>query len=357
MQAEWLNDSRAQFLKLSPRLPHALLIHGEAGVGKHLLAMEMVAALICDKPETRSGALIACGQCKSCAMFKSDNHPDFHYICSERIHDVNASAHLAYAARYLEPLEKRNKRKPRAVISVDQIRTLIDDFALSHHSSEHKVALIQPADAMNTSASNALLKLLEEPNPESILILVCNDPGRLPMTIRSRCITLAVKTPELEQSRSWLVSQGLDAQRAAQALAISGNSPLLALSYAESEQIEQFKLMLKVLNSLANEGMSPIDAREAMLKLQSPAILLSWLQLIISWLVAAGDSRGQKVTFSWQAYQRELAAISKRFANDRRLALFRLYDELNDLKRQNVEVINPSMVLDKWLISFSQKLA
>lgn len=357
MQAEWLSESRAQFLKLSHRLPHALLIHGEAGVGKHLLAMEMVAALICETPQIQANVLIPCGQCKNCIMFESGNHPDFHYISSERIHDANASAHLSYAARYLESIEKRNKRKPRAVISVDQIRSLIDDFALSHHSSEHKVALIQPADAMNTNASNALLKLLEEPNPDSILILVCNDPGRLPMTIRSRCITLAVKIPELDQSRPWLVSQGLDMQRAAQALAISGNAPLLALNYAQSEQIEQFKSLLKVLNSLANECMNPVDAREALLKLQSPAILLSWLQMLMGWLVAMDEGQEQEERFAWQAFRRELASISRCFSNNRRLALFILYDELSNIKRQDVEVINAGLMMDKWLISFAQKLA
>ena len=64
MCPDWLNDSRTQFFKLSQRLPHAILIHGEAGIGKHLLAMEIVAALICDSPDTQSGVLLACGQCK-----------------------------------------------------------------------------------------------------------------------------------------------------------------------------------------------------------------------------------------------------------------------------------------------------
>lgn len=357
MQTEWLNGSRAQFLKLSNRLPHALLIYGEPGVGKHLLAMELVAALICDTPQTQSGVLVSCGQCRNCTMFESGNHPDFHYISSERIHDAGATAHLSYARRYLEPVEKRNKRKPRAVISVDQIRALIDDFSLSHHSSEHKVALINPAEAMNTSSFNALLKLLEEPNPDSVLVLVCDDPGRLPMTIRSRCISLKVKTPEIAQSQSWLISQGLDAQRAVQALAISGNAPLLALHYAQSGQIEQFRSLLNEMNSLINEGMSPIDVRVALLKLQSPAILLSWLQKLMRWLIAAEEIRGNGGQFVGQAYQRELVGISRRFANGRRLALFSLYDELSSIKRQDLEVINPAMTLDKWLISFSQKLA
>ncbi len=359
MYPEWLNNSRAQFLSLSRRLPHALLIHGEPGVGKHLLAMEIVAALICDQAVETERGLEACGQCKNCVMFDSGNHPDFHYISTERDHDAKASAHLSYAERYLEALDKRGKRKPRAGISVDQIRSLIDDFALSHHSSDHKVALIQPADAMNTNAANALLKLLEEPNPDSVLLLVCDDSSRLPMTIRSRCITLAVQTPDTELSLPWLQAQGLDASDAAQALAISGNAPLLALDYAKSAQVEHFRSLLKVLNALVNEGMSPVEAREALLKLQSPAILLAWLQKVVSWLIATQGMeqslRGKQ--FSWQAYQRELGLISKRFDVKRSPALFSLYDDLSQLKRQNIEVINSGLMLDKWLIAFSQKLA
>jgi len=352
---QWLNTGRAQFLQLNTRLPHAILIHGDAGIGKHILAMEFVAALLCDAP-IQNEMLLACGQCHSCRMFISGNHPDFHYISSEHYAVSGASAHLAYTERYFEPPEKRSKRKPRKVISVDQIRLLIDDFALSQHSAKRKVALIQPADRMNLNASNALLKLLEEPSPDNNLILVCDDPGRLPMTIRSRCIVLSVALPDLEQVLPWLLSQGKNELDSRQALAISGGAPLLALTYIESGQVAQFKELMAMMSSLLSEGLSPIEARESIIKLQSLGIILSWMQMVMSWLIVQIGYSDRERQSAGHAYQRELSIILKRLHESKSPAIFQLYDELSAMKHQDMDVVSPGLQLDKWLISYARRL-
>lgn len=353
----WLDAGRARFSQLNTRLPHAILIYGDAGIGKHILAMELVAALLCDAPVSHPQALLACGQCKNCRMFASENHPDFHYISSEQYAVSGASAHLAYTERYFDAAEKRARRKPRKVITVDQIRLLIDDFALAQHSAGRKVALIQPADRMNLNASNALLKLLEEPNPDSNLILVCDDPGCLPMTIRSRCVALSIALPEAEQTLPWLLSQGQNEADSRAALAISGGAPLLALKYIESGQVTQFKTLMTLLAALLVEGLSPIEARENMLKLASINSILSWLQMIMNWLIIYAGYSERERQRAQHAYQRELALILKPLQAGNRATLFQLYDDLSALKRQDLDVLNPGLLLDKWLISYTQRLA
>ncbi len=357
MDYPWLQAGREQFVRLSAQLPHALLVYGSPGLAKHTLAMEMVAALLCESEPVAGEPRRACGRCRSCTMFSSFNHPDFHYLSSEQFVESRDNPDLVYTRRYLDPPEKRGKRKPRKVISVDQVRALIDSFALSSHSAAYKVALIEPAEAMNINASNALLKLLEEPSPGSVLILVGNDLSRLPMTIRSRCIALAVDTPEEGQVLSWLMAQGLSEATAQKATAIAGGAPLTALQYARSEEISGFERLLETLTGLLNRQLDPVEAREALLKLQALPVLLAWLQKLMNWMIRysqTGDTHGGA---PWRGYQRQFSALSRKLAGVSQAVLFELYDELLELRHQDLDVVNSAMLLDKWLISFARRLA
>ena len=352
MTYAWLENAREQYARLSARLPHALMIQGPAGIGKGQFAIEIVASLVCDAPVLSQQTVSACGQCRNCTMFHSGNHPDFHFVSTELYVKDNTAASLSYAERYLEDPAKRAKRKPRRVISVEQIRQLINDFAFSHHSAKHKVALIQPADAMNSNAANALLKLLEEPNPDSVLILVCDNIAALPLTIRSRCISIQVKIPAIDQSVSWLLTQGVNQSTAQQALAISCGAPLIALSYCESEEIEHFKAVLKVLGAIVNQDINPITAREDLIRLQQPDVLLAWLQIILKWLIMMSANQDDNSDKAWRAYEKELLPLFSVTQGISKVGLFRLYDALLDAIKQDLSVANVSLMLDKWLILF-----
>jgi DNA polymerase-3 subunit delta' len=356
MNYDWLASARDQFVRLSAQLPHAMLIQSARGMGKHKLATEMVSSLLCEAPVKHEQSLQACGKCRNCTMFDSGNHPDFHYISSERYVESNDSVLAHYAERYLEAPEKRGKRKPRKIISVDQIRALIDNFGLSNHSADRKIALIMPADTMNINASNALLKLLEEPNPDSVIILVCNDLSRLPMTIRSRCIGLNVDPPLLEQAVAWLTSQGVSDDKAYKALAICGGAPLLALDYIRADEVNDFEAVLEALLAMQDGGIGPVETREVLLKLQPPAVLLNWLQLVINWLISNLQNQAHSGPAPWKAYTRVFSKLSRRSDVSKRAALFRLYDELLSIKKQDTDIVNPGLLLDKWLISYSRLL-
>jgi DNA polymerase-3 subunit delta' len=189
------------------RLPHALLLAGAAGLGKRAFADAFVAALLCE----RAGES-ACGQCRACALLKAGSHPD--------------------AVRVT--LGLRDDGTPRTEIAVDQIRALGERLALTPQFGGMQIALIDPADAMNASAANALLKTLEEPTPATVIVLIADRPARLPATIRSRCQRIDFHAPPREQALRWLTGQGVDAKTAAKALDVAAGNPGIALELAKS---------------------------------------------------------------------------------------------------------------------------
>jgi len=179
-------------------LPHALLLCGPAGLGKRALTEAFVRARLCESP--RDGN--ACGTCKTCKLLAAGTHPD----------------------RMLVTLEINEKTgKLRKEIVVDQIRDLSSRLAMSSQLGGWQVAVIDPADAMNTPAQNALLKTLEEPTDASLIVLVADQPWRLSATIRSRCQRLDFAVPAREEALAWLSARGVESAEAV--LAAAGGNP------------------------------------------------------------------------------------------------------------------------------------
>lgn len=216
----WNQARFTQLMADRGRMPHALLLHGPAGVGKLDMAEEMARGLLCESPVQGR----ACGACDACNWFEQGNHPDF---------------------RRLEPLEndspgedeekaaKPTKRGGR-LITVEAVRDVTDFLSLSAHRGGWRVALVQPAELMNTAAANALLKTLEEPPPGVLLILVSHQMGRLLPTVVSRCRKVHVGLPARGQSLDWLRQMGVAGEE--ELLAEAGGAPLAALSFADPER-------------------------------------------------------------------------------------------------------------------------
>lgn len=196
----------------SGRLHHALLIAGPAGLGKRALAEALVAAALCQQ-RAEAGA---CGTCRACRLLAAGTHPD--------------RAHVSFA--------ERDDGKLRSELTIEQIRTLSARLALSSQFGGLQLAIIEPAEAMNVSAANALLKTLEEPASDTIMILVADQPARLPATIRSRCQRIDVALPAERQALDWLRAQGLTEAAAAQALATAAGNPGLALAWSGDGRLE-----------------------------------------------------------------------------------------------------------------------
>ena len=161
---------------------HAYLLHGPAGIGKRALAERLMARLLCLSPS----GLDACGSCKSCHLLAAGTHPD-NFV-----------------------LEPEEADKP---IKVDQVRELVDFVVQTAQLGGRKVVLLEPAEAMNLNAANALLKSLEEPSGNTVLLLISHQPSRLLPTIKSRCVQQACPLPSEAMSLAWLPASFIPAVR------------------------------------------------------------------------------------------------------------------------------------------------
>jgi DNA polymerase-3 subunit delta' len=179
------------------RIAHAYLFHGNEGVGKDAAAIEFAKLLNCTNIEN-DGSCDRCDSCKKISSFKSEY---FHFICalpSGRSEQTNSDpleklAPSDYEA-YLEQLSLKAENPYHHVnipdannIRINSIRDLVNRIYFSAGKNYKKVFLISEAEKMKQEAANALLKVLEEPPKNSVIILTTSKPNSLPPTVIGRC--------------------------------------------------------------------------------------------------------------------------------------------------------------------------
>lgn len=211
----WQRDVAQHWLSNTERFAHAWLIHGLAGVGKTRFARAAAAALLCTQPVEH----LACGVCEACLWCKHGNHPDLRLIRPEAV----ALAEDSHEAT-------DSKKTPSKEIRVEQLRQLHSWFNTATHRGGYRVAVLYPAESLNTISANALLKVLEEPPANTLFLLVADAPDRLLPTILSRCRRLPLPVPSKEEGMHWLQSQL--PERTASWLAAAGGGPTAALRLA-----------------------------------------------------------------------------------------------------------------------------
>lgn len=269
----WNQDKALRLIRDRARLSHALLLAGQKGLGKEAFSDWLAQVLLCARPESDGQA---CGKCQSCILFVAGTHPDMHVVQPESIYK-NADDRLArYALRY-PPEDKSRDTKDSTVIRIDQIRALIASSQTRPQIAHCKVLILSPADSMNVNASNSLLKLLEEPPPDSFLILVAHRPSRLSATIRSRCTRLEFHVPDPGLARGWLQSQDVSAVEADLLLALAGGAPLEARTLADSGFLMQRADLHADMETLAT-GQGDALACAARWKSLGAERCLAWLQ-------------------------------------------------------------------------------
>lgn len=158
-QALWQN-----LLSQADRIAHALLFYGQVGTGKQAFVELLAQRLLCLSPKAEN----FCGSCQSCLLFEHGNHPDYCFIHPE---------------------------KEAGMIKVDQIRELVSFSQYTTQISASKIIVLKPAEAMNISASNALLKTLEEPTKNTYLFLISHQITLLTPTVLSRCQKVNMPVP------------------------------------------------------------------------------------------------------------------------------------------------------------------
>jgi DNA polymerase-3 subunit delta' len=185
-------------------LAHAWLLQGTQGIGKHLLAEHLSQLMLCAAPQHDQ----PCGQCRSCQLIAAGTHPD---------------------KVLLEPEEAG---KP---IKIDAVRDLVTQLQLTPQVAKRKIVLVDPAEAMNVNAANALLKTLEEPPGAAILLLISHAPGRLLATIRSRCQKLQIAAPAQASTVTWLQQQTGKGADEIRATLLQNTAPLTAYAAITEE--------------------------------------------------------------------------------------------------------------------------
>lgn len=312
--AQW---QQFQQRRQSGQLPHALLLHGPAGIGKQDFARLAARSLLCERPDATGRA---CGHCKPCQLTEAGNHPDFIHIQPE---------------------------EPAKAIKIDQIRALIQQMSLSPHFGTARAVLISQAEQMNPAAANSLLKTLEEPQAGTVILLVTSQISRLPATIRSRCQRLRFATPDTASALAWLKANVDEQDSLEQLLNAASGAPLLARDMASHETIPLRQQVLADLSAIWAGKRQAIDIAAEWLKSAR-----SWpLQWLYQWVCDMIRIKSGAAGF---VMNRDIAGQLQSFAQTIDLTrLYRFHDQLSDAIRLQQTSANELLLLEGLLLNWT----
>lgn len=298
------SEAWAQLAARRAQLPHALLISGQRGIGKIDLARAFAESLLCESPAADGQA---CGVCAACGWLRQGNHPDFRLLQPDALAEAEGETVAAGEA------DSGSKKKASQQITIAQVRALDDFLHVGTHRHGARVVLVYPAEAMNRSTANSLLKSLEEPIAGTLFILVSSEPARLLPTIRSRCQALPVAQPSPSRGETWLHAAGVG--DAAHWLALAGGSPLLAVELAGSGDGGLLDALIGELARGATlDALSAAAALDRMIKAEKGALplarLVEWAQKWIVDLTLVAERLPARYFLARSADLQRLAAAS-----------------------------------------------
>ncbi|OUS29346.1 DNA polymerase III subunit delta' [Gammaproteobacteria bacterium 45_16_T64] len=300
-------------------LPHALLLRGVGGTGKGQFALAFSQYLLCQSPVGR----VACGKCKSCLLMKAGSHPDL---------------------KIVEPEEKGK------AIKIDQIREVVELSGKSAQFGGYRVIVIAPTESMNVNASNALLKCLEEPGENTVMLLITHQVSGVMATIRSRCQSLDFPLPKTDHAIHWLSSVISDPERANLLISVAGGAPLRALELEQREWLKDRQDILRAWIGVLKGQVDPIVVAEQWAKYPL-SDLFTWLQawqIDLGKVVAGGDSA--VLNQDLLPHFKEMSRICS--PNK----VFDFYNYLLELGRMAASSSNPNpqLLLEQLLIRWSE---
>ena len=313
--------SKIASLIKTKKLPHAMLLQGSAGTGKHDFARHLAKSVLCLNPTSTASA---CGQCASCHTVDANTHPDLLNI------------------KPLPP-EKSKSKQPVLSIKVEAIRALCKKLTRTSQFEGFRVVIIEDADLMVISASNGLLKTLEEPGADVLILLVSSKPAKLPVTILSRCRKVRFEIPQSEQAISWLNSIGIKDSELA--LKMSHGAPLIA-SALDEERLTQRKLLTKAFTATLNNDVSITYAQELSLLPKESA--LDWLYDWVCDLIKL-KSCNDTVELINSDCETSLKRIATSVEDK---AIYRFYDLLFESRKATGIALNPQLFWENLLISW-----
>lgn len=317
----WNADIWSRLQQQRERLAHALLFAGPPGLGRRALAQALIGTRMCQRP---TAAGLACGACHGCRLFTAGSHPD---------------------VLVLKPVEDAK------VISIEQVRGLIDFLNLKPHSAAIKFALIDPAEAMNKSAANALLKALEEPPPSGHIVLISAQPQALLPTVRSRCQRVEFRLPPSALALAWLVEVAGPRPDWPLLLKVAGGAPLAAEALAQGDTGARRDAWVQELLALEAGKLEPLALANAWKK-SGAAVALAWLQTWVVDLIRVGLGMGADALSNPDRHS-ELQLRTKRLHLKQ---LFQLFDFVSQQRRFAGDVLDEQLLLEETLVHWTQTI-
>ena len=310
MQIDWLRNIADGWQgRISEnRLPHAVMLIGPAGTGKRPMATWM------------AQQRLAAGFMEPLPVFPRTEfaHPDL---------------------QWLRPLEDKQ------TIGVDQVRALVGELSLTSYEGGGKVAIVEPANALTVAAANSLLKTLEEPPGDALLVLIADRVAKLPATIFSRCQRINFNTPAEAASLAWL--EKLQAGgRWPQALHAAGGAPLSAIKALD--RLADTDSMGQDFAALADGRAAPLEVALRWSK-SEPGFVLDWLSGQIQHCI-------QRASNSGAGGASRVVADSVLNRIDTR-KLFCYLDMINRLRAQAAGSYNVQLSLEGLLIDWTECLS
>ncbi|MFO1394463.1 MAG: DNA polymerase III subunit delta' [Steroidobacteraceae bacterium] len=309
---------RLEAAAASGRMPHAVLVHGPGGVGKERFAGAVAAALLCAR---RGDRFAACGGCPECALVRAGSHPDLHW---------------------LRPAAEKKST------GVDQVRETCEQLGMTSMRGGFRVAIVVPAQAMTTSAQNALLKTLEEPAARTLLVLVTSRPSALLPTLRSRCQRLEIACPPEQQAAGWLERE-TGAPVADGLLELAGGAPLRALQIAPHYGALDAQMTELLAGLLAGRGEACAAAADMIG--EGLPVRLDWLERWLGRLV-----RGRAGSNATRFTVRGGAVLQRAAAEVNISAAFRIVDRVREVRRLLEGSAAPQLLVEALLVDVAAAL-
>ena len=339
----WQQASWQRLIAIGERRAHALLFAGAPGQGKRSFAEHYASHMLCKQP-VAGGA--ACEVCAGCRLRLSGNHPDLLRIVP--VADLDDAE------------ERAGKAKPSTQIVIEQVRQLRERLEVSAHQGGIRVVLIDPAEAMNKNTANALLKLLEEPPPQTVFLLISSAPRGLLPTIRSRCQQWDFPRPDRVQTAQWLADHAGDqTERGDALLALCGGMPVAAAELAaEDGDALRARFVADVLSvprkdplMLAGDWDAWVRPKKGARSVFDMTRLVHWM---LRWVWDLTSTRLGGAARYFPDRQNELSALA---SGANRAAMLDCYNSCIQIRRAVSHPLNARLLLEDMLLRYARAVS